>query len=1170
MKKLITSLFVIPLLIVLLVTFILATEPGLRLLTKGCAYTNGIVLINKVEGSISDSFILSGIKIKTSLVDIEIDHIVFSWTPSKLFRGILQVSELSFTGISVYEKKNSQQVETAPSQQTFQLPEFLLPLAIVVKKFRIDDIGFWDKAGEWARINSFELVIKTDTEHITIEKLNFDAPQLGLITQGSIVTGNGWPITLKGAWRLNFEGYSEMGGQLSASGPIGKLDVEFAATRPVNLALTGVLENLLNDPSWNATINSGKGLLSAVNSGWPDIDLDNLRAIAHGDFGNYAGVVNGSASWWKVEDVNIETELVGNLEGIIFNYVDLKYNDSEANVTGEIGWRDRFFWDAKAEAKRLNPKDFSIDFPGNINTNLTSEGKVGYEEQGLDSSYNIQSLDGTLRGYTVEGHGTALVDEHGAEVQAFYLSTGESILKISGIAKKIIDISFDIQSPNIGQILPDASGNLEIVGTISGDYGTPNLHVDMQAADLQYSDITAELIQGPITMDFSEGGTLSTNIVANNINVGTLELSHTKIDVKGFMENHDLILSVNSNLGNVGLNATGGWGDKNWSGNLTFLDSEIPGYGDWQVKDEAKIIASNLNVSIENLCLLNTHGEVCGSADWQKSGKWTTNVFTERFDLQYLYNTLGLPYPITGELTLSAKGEGDAESLSNGAIQVDINDSSLAVPIYDDHEEGDEKHIIRWSTNSISASLEEKLLMLKLDSTLIGGSFIKAIFVGIDVGGFADDYLKKDISGDIAFSFADLADLAFLSSYTVKPTGGFDGDLSLSGVLEDPIVKGTINLSDASCSIPSLGVTLEDAQLRLQADKGGADMNFSVHSGDGNVEGEGRIFYGEESGFLGQLNIKGSAFEAVKLPEYEVIVDPDLHFVFNNKRGKLSGSITIPKAIIAPENLNGSVSESKDVIYVNVEEETEATDWPMYINIDIGMGEDVLVDGVGLYGYLDGAFEVIDKPGFPIIGSGQLALRDGSFSIYGRSLKIERGRVFFPGGPIENPSLDVRAQRSVDERQAGSSGGWTVGVDVSGSVDDLHFELFSTPSMDDSDILAYMVVGTSASDSSSEDDGLLKSAASALGIGATADFIGDIGGIVSLDDMHIEGGSSTEDASIVMGKNLTKDLYLGYDYNFFQSKSQFIFRYALGKGFYIQTQNSTEANGADLFYSFER
>ncbi len=70
--------------------------------------------------------------------------------------------------------------------------------------------------------------------------------------------------------------------------------------------------------------------------------------------------------------------------------------------------------------------------------------------------------------------------------------------------------------------------------------------------------------------------------------------------------------------------------------------------------------------------------------------------------------------------------------------------------------------------------------------------------------------------------------------------------------------------------------------------------------------------------------------------------------------------------------------------------------------------------------------------------------------------------------------------------------------------------------------------------------------------------------------MHMEGGSSTEDASIVIGKRLTDDIFLGYDYNFFKSTSEFIFRYELGRGFYIESRSSADANSGDLFYTFEK
>ncbi|MBU1564204.1 MAG: translocation/assembly module TamB domain-containing protein, partial [Proteobacteria bacterium] len=64
--------------------------------------------------------------------------------------------------------------------------------------------------------------------------------------------------------------------------------------------------------------------------------------------------------------------------------------------------------------------------------------------------------------------------------------------------------------------------------------------------------------------------------------------------------------------------------------------------------------------------------------------------------------------------------------------------------------------------------------------------------------------------------------------------------------------------------------------------------------------------------------------------------------------------------------------------------------------------------------------------------------------------------------------------------------------------------------------------------------------------------------------------STKENVSLVVGKRVTKDLYIGYDLNMFNQVGQLRVRYDLTRGFSVETRSSSESTGADLLYSFER
>ncbi|THB75152.1 MAG: hypothetical protein D6B25_12500, partial [Desulfobulbaceae bacterium] len=137
-----------------------------------------------------------------------------------------------------------------------------------------------------------------------------------------------------------------------------------------------------------------------------------------------------------------------------------------------------------------------------------------------------------------------------------------------------------------------------------------------------------------------------------------------------------------------------------------------------------------------------------------------------------------------------------------------------------------------------------------------------------------------------------------------------------------------------------------------------------------------------------------------------------------------------------------------------------------------------------------------------------------------------------------------------------------------GTVLDHEVTLFSIPQMTDSEIVTYLLLDK-ASVAPGESSGLLGTAVDAVGGSAGNKVLGDISQILPVDDVVL-GGDIYNDPSLVVGKRLTKDLYISYDFSLVDNLGYFKVRYDFGLGFFLETKSSSESNGVDLFYSFER
>jgi translocation and assembly module TamB len=181
-------------------------------------------------------------------------------------------------------------------------------------------------------------------------------------------------------------------------------------------------------------------------------------------------------------------------------------------------------------------------------------------------------------------------------------------------------------------------------------------------------------------------------------------------------------------------------------------------------------------------------------------------------------------------------------------------------------------------------------------------------------------------------------------------------------------------------------------------------------------------------------------------------------------------------------------------------------------------------------------------------------------------LQLNEGRIFYQGGPIDNPGLDIRASRKIDEVEAG--------IHLTGSADSMDMKLFSDTPMEDSEILSWLLSGQN-SVSGSKGDAALSPAAAALskiGGGALLKSVNPLGAVDMEDfvDLNIGGGKEASDVSLVMGKQIYKDLYISYGKDLTKEGGGFKARYDLDYGFSVESETSSAAAGADLLWSLER
>jgi translocation and assembly module TamB len=890
--------------------------------------------------------------------------------------------------------------------------------------------------------------------------------------------------------------------------------------------------------------------------------------------------VEASFEIFKLEGIVHQQQIA--VQGSVFLMENEVYTDGLQLKSGEFqgsayvqqasfSWADTLNWSANISFDDFDPSVFYSELPGLISGQIVGEGQQ--VDQKSEGSLTLRNLSGELRGQTLNGEGNIEFRDGRLNTRGITVRHGRSKMQVSGTAGEQLSLDVTLLSPDISQLFPTAGGALSFKGRLTGTQQNPALHASLDAEDLIYGEYSISALKGDFHGQLKGEGMFSGSLQGEGIAVSGIVLSGGSVGISGSPAEHEMSIQASSGYGGLQMQARGRYSDKQWAGSLlkiTLFPGKItlfPGdYGVWEQTGSASLVAGADGFKLTNLCLTGNVGELCLDGKLNTAEEdiyWQIKSSLAGGVLDWLNRWQLLPVVVSGIINGQLEAEGDSREVLYAEVQIDLPEADFEVG-----EMGEELRHILLDNTRFTGSLRDNRFRGVAYTAMNGGSIVQVSAEIENLGKFSLVPEQLFLTGELDLEGVDLDFLAPLTNYVLEPTGKINGSFSLSGTLNQPNADGELSIVDGGIALPDQGVILEDIHLTLSTVENGAQLSCGAASGPGRLIASGQVVY-TENGILGDIGIKGEDFMLLSLPEYEIQISPDVRFLFSREKGELKGSVKIPTARITPEEMSSSVTVSNDVILINGGEEIKETAWPFYTSLDVQLGEDVQIDGYGLKGKLTGGLRVRDVPGSFLTGTGELDLIDGNFAIFGRSFDIERGRVLFTGGPIDNPGIDVRAQKRVTAEQA-KGDGYVVGVDVNGLVQNLKFHLFSDPFMEDSDILAHLFVGRSLADSSEKEGSVLGAAAVALGLEGGSRIFQGVGNLLPVDDMHLEGSTEEEDMSFVVGKSITKDLYFGYDINVFSQLGVFRVRYGLTHGFSIETQTSTESTGTDILYSFEK
>jgi len=789
--------------------------------------------------------------------------------------------------------------------------------------------------------------------------------------------------------------------------------------------------------------------------------------------------------------------------------LDGKTLDGTLQINGKVGWQPEVSWQIDLNGDHLNPGVHWPDLPGKLTTHLASKGKLTVDGPQLNA--DIARLTGQFRGQKLQGKGH--IEWHGKalDIQALRLRHGRTQLTADGHLNNRWDLDWQLDAPDLSQLAPELTGRIQSTGKLTGNAMQPRASLDLDIRHLVAGATKVKRLKGSAQIDVSGAKASVLDFKGSNLVLGGQHWNKFVLSGAGKPNKHTLNIALNGEPGNMQAALEGRLKNKQWIGQLNQLDARNTLIGDWALKQPAAIRASKKQADVDALCLSNQPTLLCLTGRWNAANGSKSQLTLTELDAKHFKSFIPEGMKLDTAVSGKAHGSVDANGVVTARANFAITPGRLTV------DNNGEPLNIELNTAKFKTNLENNNALANIAIDLGKLGKINAETRINDVQG------SQQLSGQLK---AGLNDLALISSFVPQlqaVEGDLHTDLSLGGTLKAPTVTGELALVDFAAEVPEVAIHIKNTELTARSEQNDGVLNIrgSSQSGQGKLALSGQL---DPATQALQLNVKGQKFQVANSNTMRAVVSPDLKINMNKKGMKVEGKVVIPQAYINAEGAGGeggTVGVSSDVVLIDENGEPEKKEdksGNLNLNVRVILGDDIKVDAGDFNGELKGNLLIEQTPPLPPSGTGTIEVENGDFLVYGQQLKMERGRILFSGGPIDNPRLDMDVARRVEAYNV------LAGAKIRGTAQAPQMQLYSEPSMPDASILSYILIGQPP--------------------GAKA-------------------------GSYTLGKYITPDLYVSYGIALFNAISSFNMRYKLTETLSLKAASGA-ANSADLIYTIER
>ena len=467
--------------------------------------------------------------------------------------------------------------------------------------------------------------------------------------------------------------------------------------------------------------------------------------------------------------------------------------------------------------------------------------------------------------------------------------------------------------------------------------------------------------------------------------------------------------------------------------------------------------------------------------------------------------------------------------------------------------------------------LRELSLRLKADANLwqiafigegqrLGRAEVNASVRTLESGGLPS--AVSALTGNVQARMDDISVWNSLLPTGWRLGGGINGSASLSGTLGTPTASGALTLANASLRNPLEGVDITRGQGRVAFDGNTMRLeNLSAHAGTGTVRVNGQGPFDGKTPF--SMNVVFEQFAVLTRVDRRVEVSGQTSLSIAAKQVLINGKLTVDRGLIDITQV-GAPTLSDDVVVIRKSDALRPVATgaapKVTMNLVLDLGKDLRLKGRGIETRLAGEL-TLTTPAGVLTAVGNVRAEGGRYEAYGQMLDVDRGVVRFVG-PLNNPILDIlalRPNRENDDR---------VGVSIAGTALQPRIKLYASPERSDTDKLAMLVLGRNFDELGRDETALIQTAAIALLSGQSGGSFSSKLGLDTLSIRQANGGSSTKDVVVTVGKQISDKVYVGYEQGLAGAAGTVQLVYRVSQRITLRAQAGKEDSSLDAILTF--